>query len=190
VIVFARGDWCPFCRAYANEWQQKKKYVEEHNGTISLVSAQDPAKIPDSWALTSPAYPDAFNLDYYTDKEASLGSALGVVVEEPMGHKSEYANGKMAQPGVFILRVRSTGLEMLVRWAHISKASNLYGAIGRPEADDLLKEAFQRMESKDAPVDPKSHAVVHSHYKAFPKFFISKIWNVRAKHNHHEETAH
>ena len=57
---------------------------------------------------------------------------------------SQYPNG-MTQPGVFALVPvpGSDNWSAAVSWAHVSKASNLYGASGRVVVDDVI-EAYDQ----------------------------------------------
>jgi hypothetical protein len=156
VISFARGEWCPFCRSFAEELQlHAAQAVADKGGRVIVAASQEPALIPEVWARTTPKFPHKFSLDFFQDKGAVLGRQLGVVVEQCADSRklSQYPAG-MTQPGVFVLRPGAAAGEdwqQLVRWTHVSKLSNLYGAVGRPDVEELLQVAFAALDNVTQP---------------------------------------
>lgn len=165
VIVVARGDWCPFCRTWALQWQQRRQIIEENGGSLVIISSQEPALIPINWAKASSSF-SAFDSTFYQDPGAALGEALGVVVEEPINHKEQYPSGKIGQPGAFIFALDGPNANLLVQWTHAPRAANLHGAIGRADVDTLLNEGLKRLQSS-------------SNTASDPKIDVAVDWSIR-----------
>ena len=175
IMFYSRGDWCPFCRTWASEWQTKKEMIESKGASIVALTSQNPLKIPEAWKRTSAAFPISFDIKVKLDDNATLASKLGVVVEKPLGHVADYPNERMAQPAVFIYRVKEDSVELLVSWTHAPRAANLHGAIGRADISTLLKETFERMEAKTAVKKTKFEGPVNMRLSSFLRLFGSKF---------------
>ena len=177
VLVYARGDWCPFCRTWAQEWLQKKELIENKGGSIVYLSSQYPVLIPETWKPTSQGFPLTFDIKFHLDDHATLASKLGVVVEKPLNKGDQYPDGKMAQPAAFIFRVKDDGgVEQLVSWVHAPRIANLKGALGRADVDALLNEAFKRLEENGNKAPSTFHARTHMNLSAPFRLLVSKVW--------------
>ena len=181
VVSFARGHWCPFCRTFASVLQKNRGSIEALGGRIVVASSQLGNLIPTDWAKPTATFKEPFTLDFFEDSDASLGAHLGVVLEacaDSSKHGQYKDPNSMTQPGVFVLRPSSDGSQwdVLVRWVHVSKASNIYGAIGRPDVNELISATQTAMaaETKTAPITlVKRQAGMHV-WNVLPK----KIWDV------------
>lgn len=133
VLVFWRGDWCPFCQSYLKELNGDfRRKVEGVGGRIIGITSQsaepaEQAKV--DWGL---------DFEVASDPTTTLAQRFDINVtpksESPLAdHPTEYPNG-MTQTGVIVLN-RSG--ELIYRWAVDPTEVNLFGASDRPLPEDV-----------------------------------------------------
>lgn len=135
VLVFFRGDWCPFCQAYLKEMNGAfVEKVRAAGGELVAVTSQsesaaDGAK--EAWGLSYPVVSDPRNV-----LARARGAAITPKSETALAdHPSEYPEG-MAQPAVIALDGEG---EVLFRWAIDPSEANLGGASDRPLPMDVWR---------------------------------------------------
>ena len=140
VLVFYRGDWCPFCQSYLRELNGEfRSQVEAAGGRIIAITSQS-AEAADQtrrdWGL---------GYGVVSDPTTALAQQFGINVtpkeETPLAeHPTEYPNG-MTQTGVIVLDQAG---EVIYNWAIDPTETNLHGASDRP----LPAEVWNAIEAK------------------------------------------
>ncbi|KIM98217.1 hypothetical protein OIDMADRAFT_146894 [Oidiodendron maius Zn] len=156
-VVFYRGHWCPFCRAYLRALQDLSPSISSLGGKTLIVTSEPASFLPEMRKLTS------YSGDAIIDTKNTL---VGFVKERyeleiAVSEKEGYENG-MAQPGILVLRGGEGGDMMgqegavLEKWAIVPSTMNLGGASDRPELGQVWDNVRAKIEGK---------GVVHKSYK-------------------------
>lgn len=171
VLLFFRGDWCPFCQAWLRELDRDfRERVEAVGGRIVAVTSHGEAGADHArtaWGLRFPVLSQPDN---------ALARRYGVAITPraatPLaGHPTEYPDG-MAQPAAIALDAAGN---VLYRWAIDPAEANLGGASDRPLPAELWSaiEAARRGEPV-APFrgDRLDPAFLAAHYPAQHEVFV------------------
>jgi peroxiredoxin len=133
VLVFFRGDWCPFCQSYLRELNGDfRSKIEAQGGRLVAITSQSDEAAQgakEAWGL---------DFDVISDPSTDLAQQFNVNVtpkaESPLAeHPTEYPNG-MTQTGVIILDRNG---EQIYHWAIDPTEVNLFGASDRPLTDEV-----------------------------------------------------
>lgn len=132
VLIFYRGDWWIYCR---NHWKRFKEMFEDfkkYNTQIIGISA-DPPKI-NKGLIKKLELP----FKILSDENHVLIKALNIPTSKkhPITKLRKYPYG-FSQPAVFIFNDKG---EEKFSWIHTPKLTNLYGATGRMEPEEVFKE--------------------------------------------------
>lgn len=133
VLVFYRGEWCPFCQAYLRELDGtfRERVVAAGGRLVGVTSqsAEAAQAARENWGL---------HYDVISEPTNELAQSFQIEItpkaETPLAdHPTEYPNG-MSQSGMVVLD-RAGGV--LYRWAVNPTVVNLFGASDRPLPDDV-----------------------------------------------------
>jgi peroxiredoxin len=147
VLVFFRGNWCPFCQGYLKELNGDfLRDLRAIGGEMIGVTAQSSAgaeAAKTDWSL---------DFDTVSDPSLALANRFTIAItpkaQTPLaGVESEYPNG-MSQAGVVV--VDQTG-KVLLRWAINPNEINGGGALDRP-LPPVLWAGLQSALKGDGPV--------------------------------------
>lgn len=133
VLVFFRGDWCPFCQSYLRELNGEfASKIEALGGRIVAITSQSQE------AATAAKQDWGLGFDVISDPSTELAQQFNVNVTpkeaSPLAeHPTEYPNG-MTQTGVIILD--SNG-NQIYHWAVDPTEVNLHGASDRPLPEEV-----------------------------------------------------
>ncbi|KAK5047474.1 hypothetical protein LTR84_006570 [Exophiala bonariae] len=156
-VVFYRGHWCPFCRAYLQSLQKLSPSITALGGKTLTVTSEPASFLSETRKLSG------YQGDAIVDTENTL---VGLVkerygLEVAVSEKKGYENG-MAQPAILVLRGEKGGeivgpeRTVLEKWAIIPSVMNLGGASDRPD----LEQVWDNVRAK---VDGKAR--IHQGYK-------------------------
>ncbi|KAI6754918.1 hypothetical protein HG530_012670 [Fusarium avenaceum] len=141
-VVFYRGHWCPFCRAYLQTLQGLSPSISSLGGKTLIITSEPASFLPEMRKLTG----------YSGDVIVDTKNILVELVKENYGleiavtERKGYENG-MAQPGILILRggkgedVTGQGGVVLEKWAIVPSAMNIGGASDRPDLEQVWDNA-------------------------------------------------
>ena len=137
VIVFYRGQWCPYCNSNLQGWSEQTELIEKtYNGILLGISSQDPdlaQQTAKDWNVNFPLLGDPENV---------LARKWGIEVSRNRDiNNGDYPFG-MAQPAVIIL---DENLQQLYFWASEPRKDNLQSATDRPVPAMLMHELRQRL---------------------------------------------
>jgi peroxiredoxin len=179
VLVFFRGNWCPFCQAYLREMNGDfHARVRAAGGELIAVTSQSEAsaqKARADWGVAYRVMSEPSNALARRFDVAITPKAETVLADDPV----EYPEG-MAQPAVVAL---DQGGEVLFRWAIEPAAMNLGGASDRPLPMDIwpvIEAALageERALDGSARVDP---AFLKAHYPEAHAAFAAWIAQANA----------
>ncbi|MEM7159867.1 MAG: YHS domain-containing (seleno)protein [Myxococcota bacterium] len=172
VLVFFRGDWCPWCQGYlkdlGGEFVQR---VRARGGELFAVTAQSPEgarAAARDWALP---------FGVVSDPSLTLARRFDVAItpreQTPLAaDATAYPHG-MSQPAV--IAIDRDG-KTLYRWAIDPAEANLGGASDRPVPADVWAQIEAALEGRDAPTEwqttdlgymQQHHPRLHSGIKAW-----------------------
>jgi peroxiredoxin len=156
VKVFFRGDWCPWCSAYLNDFNGVKDRIADLGGKVVGITAQAGNQSKQNLGLDYDIVVDEANTEakkydiFITPKDQSpLKDVEGV-----------YPSG-MVQPGVVVESDEGT---ILFRWAIDPNEMNFGGATDRPLVSDILS-SLENILNGDA-IDGDSFAKTDMDYLA------------------------
>ncbi len=156
VLVFYRGEWCPFCQAYLRELDGTfRERVNAAGGRligITSESTEAAESARQNWGL---------NYQVISDPSTALAQAYQIDItpkaQTPLAeHPTEYPYG-MSQSGMVVLDRNGA---VLYHWAVNPTAVNLFGASDRPLPDDVwaaieaAKTGAEAPDPSDARLDP------------------------------------
>jgi peroxiredoxin len=143
VIVFLRGHWCPFDRAYAQNWDTLHTAIQQNGGKLIGVMTHDLEfcqKALYDWKLTFPVLCDA---------EAVIATNFEVTMtptnQSPLKPGYEKANYKYNQAGVFVLDQTSA---TIFHWRTVPSFANFDGASGRPTPQSVFDYCLFKMSNR------------------------------------------
>lgn len=133
VLVFFRGEWCPFCQSYLRELDRSfRERVEAAGGRVVAITSQSTdavRRLSAAWGLRLDVASDPDNTWARRFDVAITPKEATILAADPV----EYPHG-MAQPAVVALDADG---RVLYRWAIEPSTMNLGGASDRPLPDDL-----------------------------------------------------
>mmetsp|Transcript_1537 Transcript_1537/g.3241 ORF Transcript_1537/g.3241 Transcript_1537/m.3241 type:complete len:311 (-) Transcript_1537:56-988(-) len=155
IIVVTRGDWCPACFSEVKTWAELPSMVdrlETLNAKLTFVSSQEQKYVEGmvqlggvslSKRVTAIGDPSHTIADFLRKQEL-----LNISVESESGsdapqytvkteHGSYVYSQGMMQPAVYAFQGDYTNV--LYSWASIPSASNMFGALCRPEAELVMR---------------------------------------------------
>ncbi|KAF4503416.1 hypothetical protein FAGAP_369 [Fusarium agapanthi] len=156
-VVFYRGHWCPFCRAYLQTLQGLSPSISSLGGKALIITSEPASFLPEMRKLTG----------YSGDAIVDTKNTLVELVKERYGleitvtERKGYEHG-MAQPGILVLRrgkggdVTGQGGAVLEKWAIVPSAMNIGGASDRPDLEQVWDNVRAKIEGK---------GVVHKSYR-------------------------
>ncbi len=132
LLLSFRGPWCPGCQAWWRQMRKRRAEFAAAGVQVIGLSADRPKDLR--------AFRDAYKLPFTMVSDPRLWAADRLEVETSRFHPKarEYPEGAFLQPGAF-LWTRDGKLRW--SWRAESRLGNLFGAIERPTAKQLLKRA-------------------------------------------------
>lgn len=131
VKVFFRGDWCPWCSAYLNDFNDKAlDKIQALGGKVIGITSQAGNQSQETLGL---------NFDVLVDEDNVAAKKYGIVITPKAASplkdvEGVYPNG-MVQPGVVI---EDTSGKILYNWAIDPNEMNFGGAKDRPLVSDIV----------------------------------------------------
>ncbi|KAE8446007.1 hypothetical protein EG329_012646 [Mollisiaceae sp. DMI_Dod_QoI] len=155
-VVFYRGHWCPFCRAYLRTLQGLSPSITSLGGKTLIITSEPASFLAETRSLTS------YSGDAIVDTKNTLVEFVKerYELEVAVSEKKGYENG-MAQPAILVLRGGKGGDMMggkeavLEKWAIVPSTMNLGGASDRPDLEQVWDNVRAKIEGK---------GVVHTAY--------------------------
>lgn len=163
ILVFYRGNWCPFCQTYANMWQELLPKIHEAGGEVYMVTSQSSTTVSETakqWKST---------LSFVCDEACALAKKYRVVVED----KSDYPHG-MTQPAVAVL---SPSGDELYHWVLVPSKENLGGVTDRVLPRDILPIVQRRVKGEEVTEEEVNGVgkTTKSHFH-FSAMFTGRLW--------------
>jgi len=139
VKVFFRGDWCPWCAAYLNDFNEVQNEINRLGGKLIGITSQVNNESKHNLDL---------NFDIVSDPDNIEAVKYGVNItpkqETPLADVAgQYEHG-MAQPAVIV--ESSTG-NKLYEWIIVPAEMNFGGATDRPLVKDILADIKSALQS-------------------------------------------
>ena len=123
VVLFYRGEWCPFCNIEVHAFQQLIPEFEKHHATLIAISPEKPEHgqaLAEKHQLTFPVLSDAGN---------SVARQFGLVFSQPeeivklsrdtfkndLGARNADGSWDLPMPGTFVIDQAGT-----IRFAHVN----------------------------------------------------------------------
>ncbi|ADL55938.1 peroxiredoxin family protein [Gallionella capsiferriformans] len=125
ILIFYRGNWCPFCTAQIKELMARYKQLDALGVRVALIAPQP----HENTVGVSKTYDAKF--DFLTDEENAAARALGIEHKNglPMGMQALGYDSDTVMPTVII-----TGKDGKIVWTHETDNYRV-----RPEPDTFLE---------------------------------------------------
>ncbi|MEM9449793.1 MAG: redoxin domain-containing protein [Cyanobacteria bacterium P01_E01_bin.6] len=142
VKVFFRGDWCPWCSGYLQDFNEKALHkIQELGGNVVGITSQVGNQSQKKLDL---------NFDIQIDEKNIEAKKYGIFItpkaETPLKDvDGVYPNG-MVQPGVVI---EDSEGKILYKWAIVPSEMNLGGASDRPLVEDIVSSLEQILKGQE-----------------------------------------
>jgi len=132
VKVFFRGDWCPWCKAYLNDFNEVVEEIRRLGGDLIGITSQ----VGNTSKKTQ-----GLNFEILSDPENTEALRYGVNItpktETPLANvDGQYENG-MAQPAVI---AESSSGTKLYEWIIVPAEMNFGGVKDRPLVEHVLTD--------------------------------------------------
>ncbi len=125
VMLFVRGNWCPFCSSQVENLTVHYKEITDLGARLILVTPKP--------LETTRRVADFFEVDFefWLDKDLNVTRELGLLLESgvPNGHRQEYGNDTVWPTALVI------GSDGVIRFTALSKI-----IADRPKPKTLLRE--------------------------------------------------
>lgn len=122
IVMFYRGEWCPFCNAQAKAMQDSLKFITQAGGSVVAISPEKTENAKKSIEKSGATFP------FLHDKKAEIMNAYGVTFtldEKTQARYKDYgldlseANGEngpvLPVPAVYIV-----GTDGTIKWAYFN----------------------------------------------------------------------
>ena len=136
VLVFYRGQWCPFCRENLNEWCSQAEAIVAQKGVLVGISSQNHEfcqQTAEEWGLNFPLVGDPENV---------LANRFGVEVTVVIPGKNEDAGNGFYPFGMSqaaVIAIDQAG-QFLSYWASVPGPDNDDGANARPKPGIFVRQ--------------------------------------------------
>lgn len=123
IIMFYRGEWCPFCNSQAKAMQDSLKYIIDAGGSVVAISPEKTENAKKSIQKSGATFP------FLHDRNAEIMNAYGVAFKVDDKTKAKYkeygidfdeVNGEngatLPVPAVYIV-----GTDGIIKWVHFNK---------------------------------------------------------------------
>ena len=104
VLVFYRGEWCPYCEKHVSEIQENLNAINKKNGQVVLITPEQPESIKKMIKKTDASFP------IIHDKNYSIMKAYKVAF------KPEKHDGMLPVPATYIIDTSGN-----IAWYHFDK---------------------------------------------------------------------
>lgn len=143
-IVFYRGNWCQFCKAYLKVFDSLREDMEEHGFKMYGVCAEYPdmaAKTKKTWGLS---------FELLGNPSNSLVKKLkdDKIIELTTTPRRGYENG-FVQPGLLFIRNTDGTPKVIFSW--VSELDKGNGAWGRPQPAESWDAVKKSLEDQTGP---------------------------------------
>jgi peroxiredoxin len=89
VLVFYRGQWCPYCNRFLSKLQDSLQLITEKGATVIAVSAEKPEMVSETVEKTKATF------SVLHDRELKIMKAYDVEFEVPANTIQRYKNGNI-----------------------------------------------------------------------------------------------
>lgn len=132
VLLFVRGNWCPFCSAQVENLTSHYKAISELGARLIFVTPtplETTRRVADFYAV---------DFDFWLDKNLDIARSLGLVLKDgvPKGHRQEYGEDTVWPTAVVIDK------NSVIRYTVLSKF-----LADRPNPKDLLEQLQAALKS-------------------------------------------